>query len=244
MLVLRCWSSLALPAQNAVLEPVGDPPVALPDYLEKTYWWAYLRPTSIRIFDHGAVVSAILWGQYRKLSNMALGQISRSDRVLQLACVYGDLSARLARKVGAKGALDIIDIAPIQVANARRKIADMPWARVNVADAAQPRATDFDCVLTFFLLHELPDPLKRRVVDAALSAVGPRGKAVFVDYARPARWHPMRPVIAAVFALLEPYARAMWETPIAELASNPQDFSWQRKTRLAGLYQIVIAERF
>uniref|UniRef100_UPI0040485238 rhodoquinone biosynthesis methyltransferase RquA n=1 Tax=Yoonia sp. TaxID=2212373 RepID=UPI0040485238 len=216
---------------------------SLPAYLEKTYWWAYLRPTSIRIFDRRPVVSAILWGQYRRLSDMALRRISRHDRVLQLACVYGDLSARLARQVGPKGALDIIDVAPIQVANARRKLVDMPWARVSVADAAEPRAEHYDCVLTFFLLHELPDPLKRRVVDAALSAVGPRGKAVFVDYARPARWHPMRPVIAAVFALLEPYARTMWDTPIATLASYPQNFTWQRKTHFAGLYQIVIAER-
>ena len=222
---------------------VKTPQPELPEYMEKTYWWAYLRPTSIRIFDRRPVVSAILWGQYRKLSDMALRQVSRHDRVLQLACVYGDLSARLARHVGPKGALDIIDIAPIQVANARRKLADMPWARVSVADAAEPRGADFDCVLTFFLLHELPDPLKRRAVDAALSAVGPRGKAVFVDYARPARWHPMRPVIAAVFALLEPYAAAMWDTPIDALASHPQGFSWQRKTHFGGLYQIVIAER-
>ena len=222
---------------------VKTPQPALPEYMEKTYWWAYLRPTSIRIFDRRPVVSAILWGQYRKLSDMTLRQISRNDRVLQLACVYGDLSARLARQIGPKGALDIIDIAPIQVVNARRKLADMPWVRVSVADAAEPRGADFDRVLTFFLLHELPDPLKRRAVDAALSAVGPRGKAVFVDYARPARWHPMRPVMAAVFALLEPYAAAMWDTPIATLASDPQDFSWQRKTHFGGLYQIVIAER-
>ena len=222
---------------------VKTPQPELPEYMEKTYWWAYLRPTSIRIFDRRPVVSAILWGQYRKLSDMALRQVSRHDRVLQLACVYGDLSTRLARQIGPKGALDIIDIAPIQVANARRKLADMPWARVSVADAAEPRGEHFDCVLTFFLLHELPDPLKRRVVDAALSAVGPRGKAVFVDYARPARWHPMQHVMAAVFALLEPYAAAMWDTPIATLASDPQDFSWQRKTHFGGLYQIVIAER-
>ena len=104
---------------------VKTPQPELPEYMEKTYWWAYLRPTSIRIFDRRPVVSAILWGQYRKLSDMALRQVSRHDRVLQLACVYGDLSTRLARHVGPKGALDIIDIAPIQVANARRKLADL-----------------------------------------------------------------------------------------------------------------------
>ena len=224
-------------------EPTGDPRVALPDYLERTYWWAYLRPASIRIFDRRAVVSAILWGQYRRLSDMALTQIASGDRVLQLACVYGDLSARVAQQVGPKGALDVIDIAPIQVANTRRKLAGLDWAQTSVADAAVPSTDRFDCVLTFFLLHELPDPLKRRVVDAALAAVAPGGKAVFVDYARPVRWHPMRPVMAVVFALLEPYAAAMWNTSIAALAARPQNFSWWRETHFAGLYQIVIAER-
>ena len=223
---------------------VGNPETALPDYLERTYWWAYLRPASIRIFDHKVIVSAILWGQYRRLSDTVLTRIAGGDRVLQLACVYGDLSQRLARQVGPEGALDIVDIAPIQIANIRRKLVGMDWVRASVADATTTRAGSFDCVLSFFLLHEMPDPLKRRVVDAALAAVAPGGRAMFVDYARPLRWHPLRPVMAAVFTLLEPYAIAMWHTPIAALASHPQEFSWTRETRFAGLYQVVIAERF
>jgi len=223
---------------------VGNPETALPDYLERTYWWAYLRPASIRIFDHKVIVSAILWGQYRRLSDTVLTRIASGDRVLQLACVYGDLSQRLARQVGPEGALDIVDIAPIQIANIRRKLVGMDWVRASVADATTTRAGSFDCVLSFFLLHEMPDPLKRRVVDAALAAVAPGGRAMFVDYARPLRWHPLRPVMAAVFTLLEPYAIAMWHTPIAALASHPQEFSWTRETRFAGLFQVVIAERF
>tara|TARA_R110002012_G_scaffold69384_1_gene179631 strand:+ start:40 stop:759 length:720 start_codon:yes stop_codon:yes gene_type:complete len=223
---------------------VGNPETALPDYLERTYWWAYLRPASIRIFDHKVIVSAILWGQYRRLSDTVLTRIASGDRVLQLACVYGDLSQRLARQVGPEGALDIVDVAPIQIANIRRKLVGMDWVRASVADATTTRAGSFDCVLSFFLLHEMPDPLKRRVVDAALAAVAPGGRAMFVDYARPLRWHPLRPVMAAVFTLLEPYAIAMWHTPIAALASHPQEFSWTRETRFAGLFQVVIAERF
>jgi ubiquinone/menaquinone biosynthesis C-methylase UbiE len=215
----------------------------LPDYLERIYWWAYLRPTSIRIFDHRAMVSAILWGQYRRLADKALAGIAPGDRVLQLACVYGDLSMRLAAQVGPAGALDIVDVAPIQIANARRKLAGMDWVRTDVADAATAREDRFDCVLSFFLLHELPDPLKRRVVDAALAVVAPGGRAVFVDYARPARWHPMRPIMAAVFALLEPYAKAMWRVPVAAMASRPDEFSWSSEARFAGLYQVVVARR-
>ncbi|HEU02654.1 MAG TPA: hypothetical protein ENH89_20550 [Aurantimonas coralicida] len=62
------------------------------DYLERVYWWAYFRPASLRIFDHPAVVSAILWGQYRELCATAIAEIAPGERVLQMACVYGDLS--------------------------------------------------------------------------------------------------------------------------------------------------------
>ena len=216
---------------------------AVPDYLERVYWWAYLRPASIRIFDHPAMVQAILWGHYRRLSDGVLARIAPGERVLQLACVYGDLSKRLARHVGPTGALDIVDVAPIQIAHLRTKLAGYPCVRATVADAATPQADRFDCVLSFFLLHELPDPLKRRVVDAALAAVAPGGRAVFVDYACPARWHPLRPVMAAVFAALEPYASAMWRMPITDMASRPKDFSWSRASHFGGLYQVVIAER-
>ena len=221
----------------------ADFPVAsLPDYLERHYWWAYLRPASLRIFDRPAIVSAILWGQYRNLSDLALARIAPGDRVLQLACVYGDLSPRVARHVGPDGGLDIIDIAPIQVTNTQAKLDGHRHVRVSVADAAIPHGGTFDCVLSFFLLHELPDRLKRRVVDAALASVAPGGRAVFVDYSRPVRWHPLRPVMAAVFALLEPYAAAMWRMPIAEMATERKDFSWKRTSHFGGLYQVVIAE--
>ena len=216
---------------------------AVPEYLERVYWWAYLRPASIRIFDHPAMVQAILWGQYRRLSDRVLARITPGARVLQLACVYGDLSKRLARHVGPTGALDIVDVAPIQIAHLRTKLAGHHRVRATVADATTPQADRFDCVLSFFLLHELPDPLKRRVVDAALAAVVPGGRAVFVDYARPARWHPLRPVMAAVFAALEPYATAMWRTPITDMASRSEGFAWSRTSHFGGLYQVVVAER-
>ena len=80
---------------------VGAPATpAIPDYLEQYYWWAYLRPASLRVFDHPAVVSAILWGQYRRLSDAVLAEIAPGANVLQLACVYGDLTLRLAARLG------------------------------------------------------------------------------------------------------------------------------------------------
>ena len=215
----------------------------LPDYLERHYWWAYLRPASLRIFDHRAVVNTILWGQYRQLCDAALAEIAPHTTVLQLACVYGDLSPRLAGHLGPAGRLDIVDIAPIQIANIRAKLKGMPWASARVADAADAGARTYDTVLVFFLLHELPDALKTRVVDAALAQIRPGGQVIFIDYARPAAWHPLRPVMAAVFALLEPFAKMLWQRGIKSFATNATGYDWTPEALFGGLYQKTIAVR-
>ncbi len=227
---------------EAVAEGVNAP-LAVPDYLERHYWWAYLSPTGLRIFDHPTVASAILWGQYRRLTDAALAEIAPGVRVLQIACVYGDMSQRLAAHIGPGGALDVIDIAPIQVANATSKLGGFANALVRRADAADPGPDAYDAVLVFFLLHELPEARKRQVVDAALDRLAPGGRAVFVDYARPAPWHPLGPVMRLVFRLLEPFAVTMWRMPVRSFATRPGQFQWRDRRFFGRLYQVIVAER-
>ncbi len=85
-------------------------PPAVPDYLRDTYSWAYLRPGSVRLLDRSPVVSAILWGNYWRLQRAVLAELHPGQRVLQPACVYGDLSPRLAAFLGPQGRLDVSDV--------------------------------------------------------------------------------------------------------------------------------------
>jgi len=223
---------------------VGAPAApAIPGYLERYYWWAYLRPASLRVFDHPAVVSAILWGQYRRLSDAALAEIAPGANVLQLACVYGDLTPRLAGRLGPEGRLTVVDVAPIQIENLVAKLGPEPRVKLRVGDAAAPGPGTYDAVLCFFLLHELPDAHKLRVVDAALDRLSPGGRAIFVDYDRPVRWHPLGPVMALVFRLLEPFAAEMWRRPVRAFSLAPDRVRWRERRVFGGLYQIVVAER-
>ncbi len=219
-----------------------DVPAALPDYLVNTYSWAYLRPRSLRLLDRHVVVNGILWGNYRNLVRAACAEFAPGDCVLQAASVYGDLSGRLADRVGDQGYLDVIDVAPLQVAHCRRKLAGRENVRVRVADAAIPGRTGYDGACCFFLLHEVPDPQKHQIVNALLAAIRPGGKVLFVDYHQPVRWHPLRPVMAAIFRWLEPYASGLLSRSIEDFAERRQDFRWRKETRFGGLYQLVVAE--
>lgn len=216
----------------------------VPEYLRKVYTWAYLTPWLTGVLDRQVVVQAILWGNAQRLITEVLALVDPGQRVFQPAAVYGDFSRQVARRVGPDGRLVVRDIAPVQVSLTRRKLRDLAQADVAWGDAAEPDEGDFDAVTCFFLLHEVPDEVKVRVVQAMLSVVRPGGKAIFVDYHRPRRWHPLVPVMKRVFAWLEPFALAMWTREIKDMAGvAADDFRWVKRTRFGGLYQVVVAER-
>ncbi len=228
---------------HAATARAGTALPGLPAYLEDNYWWAYLRPASLAVFDHTPVVSAILWGCYNRLKRAAFAEIQTGQNVLQAACVYGDLSPQLAEVLGPAGRLDVVDIAPIQAENCRRKLRAFPNARVRIADAAAPGGGPYDAIVCFFLLHELPDDHKRRVVDGLLDSVVPGGKVVFVDYHLPSLFHPMKGPTSVVFDRLEPFAKTLWRREISSFATVAERFNWRKETYFGGLYQKVVAER-
>jgi SAM-dependent methyltransferase len=173
-----------------------------------------------------------------------LDAVKPGDRIFQPAAVYGSFSRQLAERVGRHGRLDVRDIAPLQVALTRQKLAGLPQVNVACRNAVDPEPREFDAVTCFFLLHEVPDDVKVQIVQAMLQLVGPGGKAIFIDYHRPHRWHPLKPVMQRVFAWLEPFALTMWSREIENLAgSSAAGFRWNKRTRFVGLYQTVIAER-
>lgn len=226
-------------SNDATLEP-------LPAYLRDVYSWAYLTPRLAGYLDRQLVVQAILWGNAQCLTGDVLAEMKPGDRVFQPAAVYGDFSRQVAAKIGRCGKLDVRDIAPLQVDLTRRKLADLPQVRVLRGDASDPDPDQekADVVACFFLLHEVPDEMKVQIVRSMLTLVAPGGKAVFVDYHRPHRFHPLKPVMQRIFDWLEPFATSMWAREISDWAgSRGANFRWRKSTRFGGLYQTVVAER-
>jgi len=218
--------------------------VQIPQYLRDIYAWAYLHRLSPVIFDRGPVISAILWGNYRRLVHAALEELGPGLRALQPACVYGNLSRRIALTLGPEGHLDLCDVVPLQLNNCRRKLRSLENVSMFLRDAASPVAPIYDSVCCFFLLHEMPATPRRKAVACLLRAVKPGGKVVFVDYHKPHWANPLSLIMSAVLGCLEPFAMDLWRQDIAAIAGEAgADFDWSKTTYFGGLYQKVVAKR-
>ena len=220
----------------------------IPRYLETVYWWAYVHPRAVHLFERAWLVNLILFGNYGHLRERALAELGTpvQGRTLQVACVYGDLTLRLRAALAFDAHLQVVDILPIQLKNLRIKLPPDDRVTMLLGDSSSLAAPDasFDQVLLFFLLHEQPEPVRRATLAEAMRVVRPGGKIVIVDYHRPVRWHPMRPLIQAVFRKLEPYAIDLWRHDIEHfLPEALTPASLQKQTFFGGLYQKLVLIR-
>ena len=217
--------------------------VGVPSYLHETYWWAYVHPNAVRFFERQWLVNLILWGNFARLRDAALDELGDelTGRTLQVACVYGDFTPRLSQRVAAGASLDVVDVLPIQLANLRRKLpAGAPVALIH-RDAADLRMPDasYDRVVLFFLLHEIPENVRRRTLKEAMRVVKPGGEVVIVDYHAPARWHPLRSVMRWILRNFEPFALDLWEHEVERWLPEPIR-SIRKDTYYGGLYQKLV----
>jgi len=188
-------------------------------------------------------VNLILWGNFAKLRDAALEALGQwlPGRTLQVACVYGDFTARLSARVEGGGTLDVVDVLAIQLENLRRKLAPASPVRLHPADSRDLPFADatHERAVLFFLLHEMPLDVRRRTLAEALRVLKPGGELVIVDYHRPAWWHPLRAVMRLILRRLEPFAIDLWTHEVREwLPAGAHVIA--KRTYWGGLYQRLV----
>jgi ubiquinone/menaquinone biosynthesis C-methylase UbiE len=234
---------------RAAALPLGAVDHSVPHYLAAHYWWAYVHPKAVKLFERQWLVNLILWGNYARLRDAALTEFGDgvSGRTLQVACVYGDLTNRLGRQAASGGgAVDVIDVLPIQLKNLREKLAKDAPVRLLAMDSTDLRLPDasYDRALIFFLLHEQPHHCRERTLSEVLRVVKPGGKIVIVDYALPRWWHPLRYLWRPVLARLEPFALDLWRQEIVDwLPAAVAKRRLRNQSFFGGLYQKVVVTR-
>jgi len=219
---------------------------AIPAYLHETYWWAYVHPGAVRLFERQWLVNLILWGNFAKLRDAALAELGETlpGRTLQVACVYGDFTSRLSERVPKGASFDVVDVLPIQLANLRRKLPAVAAVNLLNRDAADLGVPDlsYDRVVLFFLLHEMPLEIRRRTLCEAVRVLKPGCELVIVDYHRPSPWHPLRPAMKWILRHFEPFAMDLWRHEVSEWLP-PAARLLRKETFYGCLYQKLVITR-
>ena len=207
---------------------------ALPDYLAKHYWWAYLSPTGVKFFDRPFMVNRILWGQYHKIAQDAVNLFSSENQfvhakqsVAGISCAYGEFFPKLVQHQNVEQ-LFLFDVAPIQLSQMQKKIPKpllMSKCQLFLSNAEQISIANMriDSSILFFLLHELPVSSRVNVLAETIRITKLGGRIVIADYAPNINrhfFHKMK-IFNTIFERLEPFLANFWHCDlIAELSEQ------------------------
>jgi ubiquinone/menaquinone biosynthesis C-methylase UbiE len=154
-------------------------PAQAPETRGETIRWA-------RFYDaFTALISLGKDGAIRKAA-LAAAQVRPGERVLDVGCGTGSLAIDAKAEVGSIGEVHGIDAAPEMIAVARRKAAkkelDVRF-QVGLIEEIPFADGQFDLALNSFVLHHLPDDLKRAGFAQIRRVLKPGGRFLAVDFA-------------------------------------------------------------
>jgi ubiquinone/menaquinone biosynthesis C-methylase UbiE len=140
----------------------------------------------------------------------------------------------------------ISDIVNNELLNAQDKLQAFESRIRYISDDAtamqQPDAS-VDVNVLFFLLHELPHPLKAKALNEAARVLKPGGKLYIGEFHRP-RIAVLRAFSWLYFKVFEPYGLALWdaEDPVNYLNSIGE-WNVVRNTYFFSNYQMITATK-
>jgi ubiquinone/menaquinone biosynthesis C-methylase UbiE len=214
-------------AANHHATPAARAP-ALPQYLTRNYWWAYLWAPAVWFFDHQPIINCIVFGQYSKLTSETLRLLNPAEagNTLLVASAYGNLIPHLAKALDGNP-LTVVDVAPIQLRRAKEKLdkiglGDAAKLELMNAEVLQYEDDAYDSGMMFLLLHELPDEPRRRSLTEALRVVRPGGQFVLAEYGAETKthwFHRFQP-FRWIFGFAEPFLPSLWREDLDGLLSS------------------------
>lgn len=235
---------------------LANPPI--PDYLQDYYWWAYINPTMIRTLDRQFLVDIVLWGNFSKLRDAAVGELQTAPngliqgKTLQLSCVYANLTETLVDSLAPDATLGVVDVVPAQLENLECKLhrsnnnssSQVALSCCNATDLHDFENESFDQVLLFFLLHETPNDVRKQALVEASRVLKPNGgKLVIVDYHRPSSliWQG---IMSTMYRIYEPFAHDLWDGDLSVwFPLSMQQKKFHKETYFGGLYQKVVVTK-
>lgn len=212
----------------------------------------YSNMRLIKMVDFQPIISAILLFQYHRLVSRIVAGLEHSDlggkKVLITSCAFGNVIPRVVSAAVGAGAERVLiaDIIHNELIHAQGKLGEfagkVEFIEDNATAMKQPEGSVAANVM-FFLLHELPHPLKVRALAEAGRMLAPGGKLYLAEFHRPELW-VLRALSWTYFKVFEPLGLALWDThdPLACLQAMG-GWNCERTTYFFGNFQVVTATK-
>jgi SAM-dependent methyltransferase len=206
----------------------------------------------IRLIDYQPLISGILLFQYPRLVSRIAQGLRQTDLrgkvVTVTSCAFGNVVPRVVQAAVEANAQQIViaDLLRNELIQAQTKLTDFSEHVVYLEEnATQMPLADgsVDANILFFLLHELPHPMKALVLTEAARVLAPGGTLYIAEFHRPRIW-PLRVSGWLYFKVFEPFGLALWdsEDPLEFLRAQGH-WTFRRSTYLFGNYQVLLATK-
>lgn len=215
---------------------------SIPAYIRDIYAWLYLNRNVYNFLNNKKIQNILTLGAHNLLVNELNKEIAAKSKILQIGITLGSQIAETFSCLNRKGEYTIMDVLPHIVEKCQEK---HPAQRINyiIDSAAKPFEGEYDIIICYMLLHELPPVTRKKIINNILKALPINGKAVFIDYHTPSSLNPLKYFIRAFNRLYQPFAEALWKTPIQEMTPNKKNYNWSKQTYFGGIYQKVVATK-
>ena len=214
----------------------------IPPYITDIYSWLYLNPKLYNFLDNSFLLNIITLGYHYILTEELKKEILPHSHILQIGITLGGQIDKIYSSLGMLGSYTIVDVIPELIENCKEKHLEQ---RINMvqANATKTIRGEYDTIISYMLLHELPPTTRTKVLTNIIDALKPGGKAIFIDYHLPSSYNPLKYIIRTINRLYQPFAETLWKNAIKDLTPKAELCSWSQQTYFGGIYQKVVATK-
>ena len=206
----------------------------------------------IKLVDFQPIISAILLFQYHRLVTKIVEGLSvtalQGKTVLITSCAFGNVIPRVVEASMQSGARRVLiaDVVENELTHAQSKLAQY-GSRVEYIESNATAMNQSDGIaqanVLFFLLHELPHPMKIQALSEAGRLLAPGGKLYLAEFHKPRLW-VLKVLSWTYFKVFEPLGLALWDThdPLNCLETMG-GWKCERNTYFFGNFQVITATK-